>query len=37
VARATDSNGAQQPLEPVWNALGYGNNAAVPQRVLIDD
>jgi DMSO/TMAO reductase YedYZ molybdopterin-dependent catalytic subunit len=37
LARATDSNGAQQPLEPVWNALGYGNNAAVPLQVLIDD
>lgn len=37
LARATDSNGAQQPLQPVWNALGYGNNAAVPLHVLIDD
>jgi DMSO/TMAO reductase YedYZ molybdopterin-dependent catalytic subunit len=37
LARATDSSGAKQPLEPVWNALGYGNNAAVPLHVLIDD
>jgi hypothetical protein len=35
LARATDSNGAQQPLEPVWNALGYANNAAVPHHVLV--
>jgi sulfite oxidase len=35
LARATDSSGAQQPLQPVWNALGYGNNAAVPRRVLV--
>lgn len=33
LARATDSNGAQQPLQPVWNALGYANNASVPQHV----
>jgi DMSO/TMAO reductase YedYZ molybdopterin-dependent catalytic subunit len=37
LARATDSSGAKQPLEPVWNALGYGNNAAVPLHVLNDD
>jgi DMSO/TMAO reductase YedYZ molybdopterin-dependent catalytic subunit len=37
LARATDSSGAKQPLEPVWNALGYGNNGAVPLHVLIDD
>ena len=35
LARATDSNGAHQPLQQVWNALGYGNNAAVPRRVLV--
>jgi|SRR6266853_2405100 len=35
LARATDSSGAQQPLEPVWNALGYANNAAVPHHVLV--
>ena len=28
VARAEDASGARQPLEPQWNALGYGNNAA---------
>jgi DMSO/TMAO reductase YedYZ molybdopterin-dependent catalytic subunit len=33
LARATDSNGAQQPLQPVWNALGYANNASVPQHL----
>ena len=35
VARATDSHGARQPLEPVWNALGYANNAAVPRQVAV--
>jgi DMSO/TMAO reductase YedYZ molybdopterin-dependent catalytic subunit len=35
LARATGSNGEQQPLESVWNALGYGNNAAVPVHVRI--
>lgn len=25
-ARATDSSGETQPLTPVWNELGYGNN-----------
>ena len=29
--RATDSSGAMQPLEPTWDATGFGNNAA--QRV----
>jgi len=32
-ARAMDSNGDTQPLEPVHNKLGYANNAAVPTRV----
>ena len=32
-ARATDRAGNTQPLEPVWNAQGYGNN--VVQRVRI--
>jgi len=35
LARATDSNGAEQPLQPVWNALGYANNAAVPRQVRV--
>jgi DMSO/TMAO reductase YedYZ molybdopterin-dependent catalytic subunit len=35
LARATDSNGAQQPLQPVWNALGYANNASVPRQVRV--
>ena len=37
LARATDSNGTQQPLQPVWNALGYCNNAAMPRRVLVSE
>jgi DMSO/TMAO reductase YedYZ molybdopterin-dependent catalytic subunit len=35
LARATDSIGAKQPLEPVWNALGYANNASVPRIVRV--
>jgi len=35
LARATDSTGAKQPLEPVWNALGYANNASVPREVRV--
>jgi DMSO/TMAO reductase YedYZ molybdopterin-dependent catalytic subunit len=34
LARATDGAGNTQPLEPVWNELGYGNN--VVQRVAVD-
>jgi DMSO/TMAO reductase YedYZ molybdopterin-dependent catalytic subunit len=33
VARATDAAGKTQPLGQVWNALGYGNNAAQRVRV----
>jgi DMSO/TMAO reductase YedYZ molybdopterin-dependent catalytic subunit len=33
MARATDARGNVQPMEPVWNALGYGNN--VVQRVQV--
>jgi DMSO/TMAO reductase YedYZ molybdopterin-dependent catalytic subunit len=32
-SRATDSSGAQQPLQPVWNSLGYANNASVPRQI----
>lgn len=28
LSRATDAAGHQQPLEPIWNELGYGNNLA---------
>lgn len=31
--RATDASGATQPLEPVWNYQGMGNN--VVQRVKV--
>ena len=34
VARATDAAGNVQPLEPVWNAHGYGNNAV--HRVTVE-
>lgn len=33
IARAEDSSGEVQPLEPVWNALGYANNVAHRVRV----
>lgn len=33
LARATDGRGERQPLEQVWNALGYRNNAAQPVTV----
>lgn len=33
VARATDSTGESQPLEPVWNELGYANNVVHRVRV----
>jgi DMSO/TMAO reductase YedYZ molybdopterin-dependent catalytic subunit len=35
LARATDAGGATQPLTPVWNRLGYGNNAVHRVRVSI--
>ena len=34
MARATDDDGATQPLEPRWNLNGYGNN--VVHRVTVD-
>lgn len=37
LARAADSNGDRQPLEPVHNELGYANNGAVATRVRIAD
>ena len=33
VARASDGAGNIQPLDPVWNALGYRNNAARTVRI----
>lgn len=33
LACATDARGETQPLEQRWNALGYANNAAQPERV----
>ncbi|HET9299737.1 MAG TPA: sulfite oxidase [Candidatus Polarisedimenticolaceae bacterium] len=35
LARATDAAGATQPLTPVWNRLGYGNNAVHRVRVTV--
>jgi len=35
VARASDSAGGVQPLEPVWNSLGYCNNGAVPHLITV--
>lgn len=36
LARATDEAGNVQPLEPVWNGLGYGNNAVHRLEVDVD-
>jgi len=36
LARATDATGATQPLNPVWNRLGYGNNAVHRVHVVVD-
>jgi len=35
--RATDSNGDTQPLEPRWDASGFGNNAVQQVDVFVDD
>ena len=35
LTRATDSTGLSQPLQPVWNALGYANNGVVPRKIFI--
>lgn len=35
LCRATDATGQTQPLEPPWNALGYGNNAVQRLEVLV--
>ncbi len=35
VVRATDTAGNAQPLEPVWNAHGYGNNVAHRVRITV--
>lgn len=35
MVRARDTSGAVQPLEPVWNRLGYGNNGVHRIRVTV--
>lgn len=35
--RATDANGAVQPLEPPWDVAGFGNNAVQTIPVLVRD
>jgi DMSO/TMAO reductase YedYZ molybdopterin-dependent catalytic subunit len=35
MARAADAAGAVQPLEPVWNAHGYGNNVVQRTRIRV--
>jgi DMSO/TMAO reductase YedYZ molybdopterin-dependent catalytic subunit len=37
IVRAEDSTGARQPLEPVWNELGYANNVVHRVRVNVSD
>ncbi len=36
-ARATDSTGDTQPLEPIWNELGYGNNVVHAIELHVSD
>jgi hypothetical protein len=35
MARATDSEGRQQPMNAQWNVLGYGNNGIKEHAVTI--
>jgi len=35
--RATDTNGNQQPMEPRWDASGFGNNLVQRVPVFVDD
>jgi hypothetical protein len=35
MARATDSAGNTQPVEPVWNVYGYGGNVVHRIRVTV--
>lgn len=35
MARATDAQGRQQPMDAEWNALGYGNNGVREHAVVV--
>jgi hypothetical protein len=35
MARATDSEGRQQPMNAQWNVLGYGNNSVRQHAVTV--
>jgi hypothetical protein len=35
MARATDHQGRQQPMQAEWNALGYGNNGVHEHAVTV--
>jgi DMSO/TMAO reductase YedYZ molybdopterin-dependent catalytic subunit len=35
LARAVDSGGNQQPMEALWNVLGYGNNGAQEHAISV--
>jgi sulfite oxidase len=37
LVRAHDASGGSQPLEPVWNELGYGNNVAQRLRITVTE
>jgi sulfite oxidase len=37
MVRATDASGRTQPLEPVWNELGYANNVVHRVQVRVSD
>jgi hypothetical protein len=36
MARATDSDGHQQPESARWNVLGYGNNGVLEHAVTME-
>jgi hypothetical protein len=36
MARATDSEGRQQPMNAAWNVLGYGNNGIQEHAVTVE-
>ncbi len=35
MARATDSQGNEQPMEARWNVLGYGNNGVQEHAIAV--
>jgi hypothetical protein len=35
MSRATDAQGRRQPMQAVWNSLGYGNNGVREHAVKV--